>query len=49
MVLCWAYIPGDWVEGTLMRNGKKQMYKINGEFKEASGLSDHMRIVAICG
>ena len=30
-VACWALIPGDWVEGTLMRNGKKQMYKINGE------------------
>jgi delta14-sterol reductase len=41
MVLCWAYIPGDWVEGTLMRNGNKQMYKINGEFDEVSSGSSY--------
>jgi delta14-sterol reductase len=29
-VVCWRFIPGDWVEGKIMRNGKKQAYKING-------------------
>lgn len=29
-VAAWYVLPGDWVEGTTMRNGKKQKYKING-------------------
>jgi len=29
-VLSWAILPGDQVEGTTLRNGKKQLYKING-------------------
>lgn len=29
-VVAWLVLPGDWVEGTLMRNGKKMKYKING-------------------
>lgn len=29
-VVAWAVLPGDWVEGTQLRNGKKQKYKING-------------------
>ena len=31
-VVAWLVLPGDWVEGTLMRNGKKIQYKINGTF-----------------
>lgn len=31
-VAMWAIIPGKWVEGTLMRNGHKTLYKINGEY-----------------
>jgi hypothetical protein len=30
-VFAWWILPGDWVEGTLMRNGKKMSYKINGK------------------
>jgi delta14-sterol reductase len=30
MVACWKFLPGEWVEGTILRNGKKQVYKING-------------------
>lgn len=30
IVACWKLLPGGWVEGTLLRNGKKQVYKING-------------------
>ena len=29
-VVAWLVLPGDWVDGTLMRNGKKMKYKING-------------------
>ena len=29
-VVAWLVLPGDWIEGTLMRNGKKLKYKING-------------------
>jgi delta14-sterol reductase len=29
--IAWAILPGDWVEGTLLRNGTRQKYKINGE------------------
>ena len=29
-VVAWIVLPGDWIEGTLMRNGKKMKYKING-------------------
>ncbi|KAF8319008.1 ERG4/ERG24 ergosterol biosynthesis protein [Clavulina sp. PMI_390] len=29
MVLLWAVLPGEWVEGTTLRNGTKQKYKIN--------------------
>jgi len=28
-LLCWRLIPGDWVEGTLLRNGQKKLYKMN--------------------
>ncbi|KAF9654072.1 ERG4/ERG24 ergosterol biosynthesis protein [Thelephora ganbajun] len=28
-VVAWLVLPGDWIEGTLMRNGKKMKYKIN--------------------
>ena len=30
-VVAWLILPGDWVEGTLMRNGQKKSYKINGQ------------------
>lgn len=29
-VLAWAILPGDWVQGTTLRNGDKKKYKING-------------------
>jgi Delta14-sterol reductase len=29
-VVCWKVLPGDWVEGTVMRNGDRKKYKING-------------------
>ncbi|KZT36640.1 ERG4/ERG24 ergosterol biosynthesis protein [Sistotremastrum suecicum HHB10207 ss-3] len=28
-VVSWAILPGAWVEGSLMRNGQKKLYKIN--------------------
>jgi len=30
-LVAWATLPGDWVEGQQMRNGKKSSYKINGK------------------
>lgn len=30
-VVCWIVLPGDKVEGTLMRNGKRKTYTMNGE------------------
>lgn len=29
-VVAWVVLPGDWIDGTLMRDGKKMKYKING-------------------
>ena len=29
-VVAWLVPPENWIEGTLMRNGKKMQYKING-------------------
>jgi Ergosterol biosynthesis ERG4/ERG24 family len=31
-VVAWFVLPGDWVEGTTMRNGRKLKYKINGMY-----------------
>lgn len=31
-VAAWKVLPGDWVEGTLMRNGERKLYKINGAY-----------------
>lgn len=30
-LVAWAVVPGDWVQGTQLRNGGKVWYKINGE------------------
>jgi len=30
-LIAWVILPGDWVEGLQMRNGKKMKYKINGK------------------
>jgi len=30
VVLAWAILPGDWISGTQLRNGKRLQYKING-------------------
>ncbi|KAJ2911340.1 hypothetical protein MD484_g9074, partial [Candolleomyces efflorescens] len=30
-VLAWAILPGDWVDGTVLRTGGTIKYKINGE------------------
>ncbi|CED85474.1 C-14 reductase [Phaffia rhodozyma] len=29
-VACWYILPGEWVEGAAMRDGKKKLYKLNG-------------------
>jgi Delta14-sterol reductase len=29
-VVAWAVLPGDWIEGTLVRDGTRKLYKING-------------------
>lgn len=29
-VATWAILPGDWIEGTLVRDGTRKQYKING-------------------
>ena len=29
-VVCWAVLPGKWVEGSQLRNGERLLYKING-------------------
>ena len=29
-LVTWAILPGDWVQGTQLRDGKYQQYKING-------------------
>lgn len=29
-LVAWAVLPGDWVQGTQLRNGQYQKYKING-------------------
>lgn len=29
-VLAWYLLPGAWIDGTAMRDGKKKTYKING-------------------
>jgi len=29
-ILAWAILPGDWVDGTTLRDGSKKKYKING-------------------
>jgi delta14-sterol reductase len=30
-VAAWKFIPGEWVDGTLMRDGQRKSYKINGQ------------------
>ena len=37
-VAAWLILPGDWVEGTLMRNGHRKQYKINGKYNTPSSL-----------
>lgn len=31
-VVCWAVLPGDEVQGNLLRNGTRKTYKMNGTF-----------------
>jgi delta14-sterol reductase len=31
LVICWAVLPGDKVQGTLLRDGTKKTYTMNGE------------------
>lgn len=31
-IVCWAVLPGQWLEGGKLRNGEKLWYKINGEW-----------------
>lgn len=37
-VVCWAVLPGQWLEGTTLRNGEKLWYKINGEQRLSASL-----------
>lgn len=30
-LICWAVLPGPWIEGIILRNGQKLSYKINGK------------------
>ena len=36
-VLCWAVLPGKEVEGTVMRDGNRLTYKMNGAFRSPGG------------
>lgn len=31
-VICWNILPGEQVEGTVLRNGKRKMYNLNGKY-----------------
>lgn len=31
-VVSWAVLPGDWIEGVQIRDGKRKQYKINGAY-----------------
>ena len=33
-VLCWAVLPGKWIDGGALRNGQRLTYKINGEGRD---------------
>jgi delta14-sterol reductase len=50
-VVCAAVLPGPKVEGTLMRNGKRKTYKMNGELpvalvsKQSAGRDDRKWVV----
>ena len=45
-VVCWFVLPGDWVEGTTMRDGRKKQYKINGASTRLSRMSDSQTVFA---
>lgn len=30
VVVAWLVLPGEWIEGTVMRDGRRKKYKING-------------------
>ena len=38
-LIAWVILPGDWIEGQQMRNGKKMKYKINGTLHRITCLS----------
>lgn len=42
-VVCWAVLPGQWLEGTTLRNGEKLWYKINGQSDTANLFRCHAR------
>jgi len=31
-VICWNILPGEQVEGTVLRDGKRKMYNLNGKY-----------------
>ena len=35
-VVAWFVLPGDWIDGTLLRDGTRKKYKINGMWLDAS-------------
>lgn len=35
-VVAWAVLPGDWIDGTLLRDGTRKKYKINGTYSIGS-------------
>lgn len=38
VVLCWNILPGEWIEGTLLRDGTRKKYKMNGNGGSRSGV-----------
>lgn len=44
LVFCWAILPGDWVEGPVLRDGTRRVYKINGASSVfSSGLTSGLK------
>ena len=44
-VVAWAVLPGDWIDGTLLRDGSRKKYKINGMYSVEYDRLLHLQIV----
>lgn len=47
-VVCWAVLPGPWIEGSTLRNGEKLWYKINGELHCKAQCSLLLQMLTFC-